>query len=120
MDTDDAIVGTILTRREAFGLVARGGLGLALGGLLLGGSEEADAAYQAQARQSVKLVASPAVTEGPFFVEEKLQRTDLRAGTTRPSVVNGVPLTLALTLYRLADGKFAPLPGATVDIWHAD
>src|SRR5579885_3493494 len=98
MDTDDAIAGTILTRREVFGRVARGGVGLALGGLLMG-ARDADAAYQAQARQAVKLVASPAVTEGPFFVDEKLNRSDLREGTTRPSVTNGVPLTLALNLY---------------------
>ncbi|WP_196760779.1 dioxygenase family protein, partial [Streptobacillus moniliformis] len=25
-----------------------------------------------------------------------------------------------LTLYRLTNGKFAPLSGATVDVWHAD
>jgi protocatechuate 3,4-dioxygenase beta subunit len=117
MDTDDAIVGTILNRREMLRLATGSGLGLAFGGLLL---KEADAAYQEEARKSVKLVASPAVTEGPFFVDEKLKRSNLLEGTKRETVVQGIPLSLTFTLYRLKDGKFAPLPNAVVDIWQAD
>lgn len=81
---------------------------------------DADAVYQARAQQEVRLVASPALTEGPFFVDEMLNRSDLIGDTTRPSVKNGVPLLLAVRLYKLADGKFAPLKGAMVDVWHCD
>ncbi len=117
MDHDDATVGTILSRREAFTLAARASLGLAFGGLIL---SDADAAFQAKAQREVHLVASPAVTEGPFFVDEKLNRSDLIGDTKRPSVVNGAPLTVTFTLYRLVDGKFSPLKGAMVDVWHCD
>ena len=117
MDNDDAIVGTILTRRDAFALLGKAGLGLAFGGLL---AHDAEAAFQAQAHRAVKLVASPALTEGPFFVDEKLDRSNLIGDTTRAAVLDAVPLALELTVYRLADGKYAPFPGLTVDVWHCD
>ena len=119
MDNDDAIVGTILSRRDAFALLGRAGLALGFGGLL---THDADATFQAQAQahQAVKLVASPALTEGPFFVDEKLNRRDLKAGTTRAAVVDAVPLALELTVYRIVEGKVAPFEGVTVDVWHCD
>jgi protocatechuate 3,4-dioxygenase beta subunit len=117
MEHDDATIGTILSRREAICLAAQTGTGFMFAGLM---SLSPDAAFQAKAQREVKLVASPALTEGPFFVDEKLERSNLLEGTDRKSVVEGVPLTLAITIYRLADGKYAPLKGATVDIWHAD
>lgn len=117
MDNDDAIVGTILSRRQVFGMAAKTGFGLAFGGLLLTDSE---AAFQEQAKKEVKLVASPAMTEGPFFVDEKLNRKDITEGTTRKAVIEALPLTLAIKVYKLTDGKFAPFPAAMVDIWHCD
>ncbi len=117
MENDDAIVGTILNRREALATAGKWGLGLVGASAL---STCAEAAFQEKARREVQLVATPALTEGPFFVDEKLQRSNLLTGTKRPSVVRGVPLNFTLTLYRLTNGKFAPLPGATVDVWHAD
>lgn len=117
MDNDDAIVGTILSRRQALRLAATGGVGLAFGGLFW---RSATARTQAQVQREVKLVASPAVTEGPFYVDEKLNRSNLVGGSTRPTVAGGIPLTLTFTVYRLVNGKFQPLPGATVDVWHAD
>lgn len=117
MDNDDAIVGRIFSRREALTLAGRGGIGLALGGALFGGAE---AAMQAKAARDVRLVAAPALTEGPFFVDEGLERSNLIGDTTRRTVVAGSPLTLAVTIYKLAGGKYTPLPGVTVDVWHAD
>lgn len=117
MDNDDALIGTILTRRQTFALMGRTGLSLAFGGLL---AHDAGAAFQAQAHGAVKLVASPALTEGPFFVDERLNRSDLLAGTTRKAVVDAVPLALELTVYRLADGRYSPLKNVTVDVWHCD
>ena len=117
MDNDDATIGTILSRREALALVSRAGVGLAFGGAL---AFDAKAAFQAKAHRAVKLVASPALTEGPFFVDERLDRANLLEGTTRPAVVDGLPLALELTVYRLEGGGYAPMPGVTVDVWHCD
>lgn len=117
MDHDDATVGTILSRRDALALAARAGSFMAFGGMLL---RDADAVYQARAQNEVRLVASPAMTEGPFFVDEKLNRSDLIGDTTRAAVKNGAPLALSIRLYKLAGGKFSPLRGAMVDVWHCD
>lgn len=117
MENDDAIVGTIWNRRAALAAAGRWSLGVMAAGALY---DTAEAAFQEKARREVQLVVSPALTEGPFFVDEKLQRSHLLTGTKRPSVVKGVPLNFTLTLYKLTNGKFAPLPNATVDVWHAD
>lgn len=114
MDNDDAIVGRIFTRREAILSAAKAGLGVAFTGF------GAAFAQKSTATEEVHLVASPALTEGPFFVDEKLNRSNLLAGTDRPSVVKGVPLELKFKIYRLQGNKYVPLKGAQVDVWHAD
>jgi len=116
MDNDDALVGRIFSRRDAIRLTARAGVGLAIAGMFRGSTSFAAPTTQPH----LPLVASPTMTEGPFFVDEKLNRTDLTSGTTRKSVVNGLPLALAFTVYKLTGDKYAPLPGAQVDVWHAD
>jgi protocatechuate 3,4-dioxygenase beta subunit len=69
---------------------------------------------------TINLVASPALTEGPFFVDEKLNRSNILGSTTRTTVVNGIPLTLNLGVYKVSNGLGTPLAGAQVDVWHAD
>jgi protocatechuate 3,4-dioxygenase beta subunit len=63
---------------------------------------------------------TPEQTEGPYFVDEKLNRSDIRSeaagGSTRP----GALLTLQLNVLSVAGGRCAPLPGAIIDIWHCD
>lgn len=114
MDNDDAIVGRIYSRREALATAAKAGLGLAFGGLAgVGRAQQVTAT-------SVHLVASPVVTEGPFFVDEHLLRSNLLEGATRVSVVNGLPLRLKFRVFRLNGDKYVPLKGAHVDVWHAD
>ena len=114
MDHDDQTIGTIYTRRQALAATAK------LGGFaaLLGATGRALGVPTTQPRDP--LVASPAMTEGPFFNDDKLDRANLLGDTDRPAVVEGVPLALAICVYRLADAKFEPLPGATVDVWHCD
>lgn len=63
---------------------------------------------------------TPEQTLGPFFVDEKLQRSDLTANATEGAVRGGVPLTLALTIQQFGAGGCAALKGAQVDIWHTD
>ena len=109
MMDDDRPIGSVLTRREALALLGVGGLTALLPG-----------AAAAQPAGTATCVARPALTEGPYFVDEKLDRSDIRFdpadGSTRP----GAPLRLALRVSRLTRGACAPLPGATVDLWHCD
>jgi protocatechuate 3,4-dioxygenase beta subunit len=65
-------------------------------------------------------VVRPQQTEGPYFVDEKLNRSDLTGdpvtGVARP----GVPLRLAFRVSRTSAGICGPLAGALVDVWHCD
>jgi protocatechuate 3,4-dioxygenase beta subunit len=65
-------------------------------------------------------VVRPEQTEGPFFVEEALNRSDLRTDPSDGTVKPGTPLALTLIVARLARGSCAPLPGVRVDLWHCD
>jgi protocatechuate 3,4-dioxygenase beta subunit len=65
-------------------------------------------------------VLSPAMMEGPFFVEAGLNRSDLTSGTTKPGVVQGVPLILDIDLASVQATGCLPIAGMQVDVWHAD
>jgi protocatechuate 3,4-dioxygenase beta subunit len=68
---------------------------------------------------SLACILSPAKTEGPFFVDEKLDRSDIRRDATDGTTQVGVPLRLRIVV-RDSARACAPVKGATVDIWHAN
>ncbi|MGP1386072.1 MAG: intradiol ring-cleavage dioxygenase [Thainema sp.] len=68
----------------------------------------------AQATDLPTCVVKPQQTEGPYFVDEALNRSDIRAGKA------GVPLKLVLRVSQVNAGACSPLPEAVVDIWHCD
>ena len=109
MTDDDRTFGTVLTRREVLALLGVGGL-----------TTLAPGAGLAQPAGTPSCVVRPALTEGPYFVDEKLNRSDIRSDPADGRVRPGVPLQLALRVSRLTRGVCAPLPGATVDLWHCD
>ena len=65
-------------------------------------------------------VLTPAQTEGPYFVDERLERADIRVdpadGSTRP----GAPLVLRLRVASLDGGRCVPVAAAIVNVWHCD
>lgn len=65
-------------------------------------------------------VVKPQQTEGPYFVDEKLNRSDIRSDPSDNSLKQGVQLRLAFQVSRIAGESCAPLEGAIVDIWHCD
>jgi protocatechuate 3,4-dioxygenase beta subunit len=65
-------------------------------------------------------VVSPEMTEGPYFVDEKLNRSDIRSDPSDGSVKEGVPLALAFVVSQVGTGSCVPLKDAQVDIWHCD
>ena len=78
----------------------------------IGSSETAQAA-------ATSCVLTPSKTEGPYFVDEKLNRSDIRSDPADGTTQAGVPLTLTMVVVR-ADGDCAPVAGAAVDVWHAN
>jgi protocatechuate 3,4-dioxygenase beta subunit len=116
MHDDDRPIGRLLTRRKALGLLGAGGLAA----LTLSPLGRGQGGGRAAAAEPGPCVARPALTEGPYFVDAKLDRSDIRSDPSDGSVKPGPPLRLALRVSRLAAGTCAPLPGATVDVWHCD
>ena len=70
--------------------------------------------------ESVDCLVLPQQTEGPYFVDDRLNRSDIRSDPSDGSVRPGVPLAISLVVARLQDGACVPLEGATVDLWHCD
>jgi protocatechuate 3,4-dioxygenase beta subunit len=65
------------------------------------------------------VISSPSLTEGPYFVDEDLNRRDIRFDA-QGSLQPGVPLSLAINVTQLVNCNPVPLTGAYVDIWHCN
>jgi protocatechuate 3,4-dioxygenase beta subunit len=63
---------------------------------------------------------TPQQIEGPYFVDDMPNRSDIRSDRSEGSVQQGVPLYLVLHVYDVDNGSCIPLSGAQVDIWHAN
>jgi len=87
------------------------------GATLLAGARPGRAAAGAA---TLPCVMRPQQTEGPFFVEEDLDRSDIRTDPRTGAVRPGVPLQLAFRVSRVTGASCAPLAGAKVDVWHCD
>jgi protocatechuate 3,4-dioxygenase beta subunit len=62
----------------------------------------------------------PLQTEGPYFIDEQLIRSDIRADPTTGEVKEGVPLRLIFRVSELSGGACTPLSEAIVDLWQCD
>lgn len=105
-----------LSRRQALAFMG------ASGAMLLAGLKPQAACAQASdaARAVPACVARPEQTEGPYFVEEALDRFDIRSDPGSGEVKAGVPLQLVFNVSRVTGTSCEPLPGAQVDLWHCD
>lgn len=144
---DDQQIGRVLSRREALALIGAVGAVLlpacasngsssssattasaAAGSGAAGttGTTLATATTRAATATTLATVAAPScivrptLTEGPYFVDEKLNRTDIRPDPSTGAAKSGVPLVLTFRLARLSGGNCTALSGATVDVWHCD
>lgn len=122
---DDKPVGRVLSRREALSLL--GGLGAALvagsgltGIALAQTAGTATPAPQLTPSSLPACVVRPELTEGPYFVDGQLKRSDIRIDPTDGSIKEGVPLRIQYRVSDVSGGMCAPLEGAQVDIWHCD
>ncbi|SEQ99315.1 twin-arginine translocation pathway signal protein [Actinokineospora terrae] len=69
---------------------------------------------------AVDCVVRPEQMEGPYFVDEKLDRSDIRTDPDTGTQAVGTRLQLGLTVSRVDGDRCVPLPGAVIDIWHCD
>ena len=138
IDNDDAPIGRILTRRETLALVGAAGLVAACAPAALnsssptaqpatgaGTSAPTAAATSGGAAASAAVtvpscIVRPALTEGPYFVDEKLDRSDIRVEPSTGAVKPGIPLVLTFNVARVTSSACTALQGAQVDVWHCD
>lgn len=69
---------------------------------------------------SSKLHATPQQTEGPYFVDGKPNRSDIRTDSSDGSLQQGITLYLVIHVYGINNGLCFPVGRAKVDIWHAN
>jgi protocatechuate 3,4-dioxygenase beta subunit len=114
MDLDDLPIGRVLTRREALALLGSAGTLL-----LLGASPSGARRFRSGGPRHL-CVVRPATTQGPYYVDEKLDRSDIRSDPTDGTLKHGAVLALTLNVSNIAKGRCAPLKGAVVDLWQCD
>lgn len=98
--------------------------------MLLGCARRPSAALSEASESSAVQIAStmavpgcvvrPEQTEGPYFVDERLNRSDVRSNPADGAVKPGVPLRLVFQVAQVSGNSCTPLHDAIVDIWHCD
>lgn len=115
MDNDDETIGRILNRREALAVLGASGFFL-----LTGCARNADATDTTWTDTPGGMcVVRPQQTRGPYFVDEKLNRSDIRVDPSDGLARPGTQLDLTFNVSRVASAC-TPLAGAIVDVWHCD
>ena len=113
MTHEDTPAGRLLSRREVVAYLGATGVAWLMTGRL-------NPRRAVAGTLEPSCVVRPEQTEGPYFVDERLNRSDIRSDPTDGRVKSGTPLDLTLLVSRLNAGDCQPLPGAQVDIWHCD
>jgi len=118
----DSLDSLQLTRRRLIEIL--GGAGVAAlsgcGGSSTSASSTSGSTSGTTSGTTASCVLTPELTVGPYFVDEKLNRSNLTTNTTDTNVLNATPLTLTMTIMEYASSGCSALVGAQVDIWHAD
>lgn len=144
MDNDDLPVGRILSRREALALLgATGAAMLAACSPLAQATSTASTASTATtaateaattavatavasapattvSTSAIACVVKPEVTEGPYYVDDQIDRSDVRSDPGTGEVKDGALLALSFKVYRVNNSACVPLQGSKVEIWHCD
>jgi protocatechuate 3,4-dioxygenase beta subunit len=113
MEYDDIPIGRVLTRREALAFLG------ATGVLLFFGCSDSAAANVPGDGNSACLVR-PELTEGPYYVDEQLNRSDIRSDPGTGLIKEGALLALSFNVTRASSTACEPLADAIVDVWHCD
>jgi protocatechuate 3,4-dioxygenase beta subunit len=113
-----------LSRRKLLALLGTGTAAVFLGCKRLRRSGEPKTSLTslatANAAAMPACVVRPEQTEGPYFIDEKLNRSDIRSDPSDGSVKPGVPLRLTFHVSRITGASCSPLSSAIVDVWQCD
>jgi len=142
LDDDDRAIGRILSRREVLALIGASGTAAFLAACTPAGSSSAPSASAAgstgaSASASASAAATagssaavgsalpacivvPELTEGPYYVDVELERSDIRTNTSDGAAVEGTPLTIEWMVSQADGSACMPMEAAIVDVWHCD
>jgi protocatechuate 3,4-dioxygenase beta subunit len=137
LDDDDRPIGRILSRREVLALLGAGGAAAFLAACTPGGSAISAAPTGAAGSSATALatatataagvasalpacVVAPELTEGPYYLDVDLERSDIRSNTSDGSMVDGAPLTLDWLVSQADGSACVPIADVVVDVWHCD
>lgn len=127
--------GKRLSRREVLGLMGATAAASLVGGVAANCTPQEDAgtaprpasgevsALGAAPSAPPACIVRPEQTEGPYFLDERLERSDIRTDAGDPSggsLVPGTPLSLLFRVSRVDGAACTSLPGAIVDLWQCD
>ncbi|HKE46743.1 MAG TPA: hypothetical protein VKB52_01655 [Rhodanobacteraceae bacterium] len=103
-----------MSRRDALGTLGVLGFATLVGSRILtparaaGGSVVVDGAC----------TLTPELTIGPYFVDERLERSDIRGDSTSPFIADAVPLYLTINATSALTSGCPALAGVQIDVWH--
>ena len=118
-----------LSRRDLLGFAAKGAASVVVSQSLLASCAAASSSITDTTNTTATgttttggtaCVRTAALTEGPFFVDEKVNRSDIRKDPVTGVVSAGIPLALTFNVERVASSACTPLTGAYLDVWHCD
>ncbi|HEY0429848.1 MAG TPA: intradiol ring-cleavage dioxygenase [Pyrinomonadaceae bacterium] len=111
---DDDKMGKLLSRRDWLALFGAAGVAV------LAGCAGETAKMSAPATSLPPCIGKLSQTLGPYFVEEKLNRSDIRTDAASGAIKEGLPLQIEFRVSHVGENSCTPLEGATVDVWHCD
>ncbi len=127
---DDRPIGRVLSRREVLALMGGAGAALVTGVGCSPASQSQPttttvptSAATTAATTVAELpdcVVIPALTEGPYFVDDQLNRSDIRVEPSDDSVKEGALLRLTFRVSDVSTNGCTPIEGAQFDLWHCD
>ena len=142
MDQDDVQIGRVLSRREVLVLFSAVGTAAALVACAPGASSSGRASAAASAAggpsgsgsaaaTSASAAASgaaalpscivrPAEMEGPYFVDEKINRSDIRSDPSSGAPSEGAKLDLTFAVAKISGSRCTAYADVLVDVWQCD
>lgn len=130
MENDDKLIGQILSRRDALKVLGIGSAaflaacaspeGTSTLVPTVGSTQVSPTQISSTASTALDCVVRPEMTIGPYFVDEQLDRSDIRSDSSDNSVREGIPLALGINVASVSENSCTPIEGAQVDIWHCD
>jgi len=116
---DDKPVGRVLSRREMLNVLGGGAGALVIvGGFNLAQLAQTTTTPTPTGTALPSCVVRPEMTEGPYFVDDQLNRSDIRIEPSDESVQEGVPLHLIFNVSNVSADTCEALENVQVDVWN--